>query len=64
MEIRPIEAGDSPALSHFFERIPESDRTFLKEDVGDPRVLIGAVVCTAAGLLTLIKLVLFGESED
>jgi ribosomal protein S18 acetylase RimI-like enzyme len=39
MEIRPIEAGDSPALSSFFERIPESDRTFLKEDVGDPRVL-------------------------
>jgi ribosomal protein S18 acetylase RimI-like enzyme len=39
MDIRPIEAGDSPALSHFFERIPESDRTFLKEDVGDPRVL-------------------------
>ncbi len=39
MEIRPIEAGDSPVLSRFFERIPESDRTFLKEDVGDPRVL-------------------------
>ncbi len=39
MDIRPIEAGDSEALSSFFERIPESDRTFLKEDVGDPRVL-------------------------
>jgi ribosomal protein S18 acetylase RimI-like enzyme len=39
MEIRPIEADDEPALSRFFERIPESDRTFLKEDVGDPRVL-------------------------
>jgi ribosomal protein S18 acetylase RimI-like enzyme len=39
MEIRPIEAGDEPALSRFFERIPESDRTFLKEDVSDPRVL-------------------------
>ena len=39
MEIRPIEAGDEPALSRFFERIPESDRTFFKEDVGDPRVL-------------------------
>jgi ribosomal protein S18 acetylase RimI-like enzyme len=39
MDIRPIEAGDSPALSSFFDRIPESDRTFLKEDVGDPRVL-------------------------
>ncbi|HEY1521293.1 MAG TPA: GNAT family N-acetyltransferase [Solirubrobacteraceae bacterium] len=39
MEIRPIEGGDRPALSGFFERMPESDRTFLKEDVGDPRVL-------------------------
>ncbi len=39
MEIRPIESGDRPALSEFFERMPESDRTFLKEDVGDPRVL-------------------------
>jgi ribosomal protein S18 acetylase RimI-like enzyme len=39
MEIRPIEAGDRPALSGFFARIPESDRTFLKEDVADPRVL-------------------------
>jgi ribosomal protein S18 acetylase RimI-like enzyme len=39
MDIRPIEADDAPALSGFFERIPESDRTFLKEDVSDPRVL-------------------------
>jgi ribosomal protein S18 acetylase RimI-like enzyme len=39
MDIRPIEAGDSPALARFFEQIPESDRTFFKEDVGDPRVL-------------------------
>jgi ribosomal protein S18 acetylase RimI-like enzyme len=39
MEIRPIEASDRPALSGFFGRIPESDRTFLKEDVADPRVL-------------------------
>jgi ribosomal protein S18 acetylase RimI-like enzyme len=39
MEIRTIEAADSAALSRFFERIPESDRTFLKEDVEDPRVL-------------------------
>jgi ribosomal protein S18 acetylase RimI-like enzyme len=39
MEIRPVEAGDGPALSRFFERIPESDRTFLKEDFDDPRVL-------------------------
>ena len=39
MEIRPIEAGDGPALVRFFEQIPESDRTFLKEDVGDPHVV-------------------------
>ena len=39
MEIRPIETGDRPALVRFFERIPESDRTFLKEDVGDARVV-------------------------
>jgi ribosomal protein S18 acetylase RimI-like enzyme len=39
MEIRPIEAGDGPALVRFFERIPESDRTFLKEDVGDPHIV-------------------------
>ena len=39
MEIRPVQEGDSEVLSRFFERIPESDRTFLKEDVGDPRVL-------------------------
>ena len=39
MEIRPIEAGDREALSRFFERIPESDRTFLKEDVSDAHVL-------------------------
>jgi ribosomal protein S18 acetylase RimI-like enzyme len=39
MEIRPINAADAPALSRFFQRIPESDRTFLKEDVGDPSVV-------------------------
>lgn len=40
MEIRPIEPGDEPTLTRFFERIPESDRTFLKEDVSDPEVLV------------------------
>jgi RimJ/RimL family protein N-acetyltransferase len=38
MEIRPIEPGDEEALDHFFQRIPESDRTFLKEDVTDEAV--------------------------
>jgi len=58
MDIRPIEAGDSPALSSFFERIPESDRTFLKEDVGDERVLddwvqpgIGRTIALDEGLV-------------
>jgi ribosomal protein S18 acetylase RimI-like enzyme len=36
MEFRPIAAGDEPALLRFFARIPEADRTFLKEDVDDP----------------------------
>jgi len=39
MEYRPIEPGDEPALARFFARIPEGDRTFLKEDVEDPRVV-------------------------
>jgi ribosomal protein S18 acetylase RimI-like enzyme len=39
MDIRPIEPGDEAALIRFFERIPESDRTFLKEDVDDPAVV-------------------------
>jgi ribosomal protein S18 acetylase RimI-like enzyme len=39
MEIRSLTADDSPALARFFAGIPESDRTFLKEDVDDPRVL-------------------------
>ena len=29
MEFRPIEPGDEPALTRFFARIPEADRTFL-----------------------------------
>jgi ribosomal protein S18 acetylase RimI-like enzyme len=39
MEFRPIEPGDEPALVRFFARIPEGDRTFLKEDVDDPQVV-------------------------
>jgi ribosomal protein S18 acetylase RimI-like enzyme len=69
MEIRPIEAGDEPALSRFFERIPESDRTFFKEDVTDPRVLedwvapgAGRTIAvddggTVAGALAVMRLV-------
>jgi ribosomal protein S18 acetylase RimI-like enzyme len=39
MELRAIEPGDEPALTSFFARIPEGDRTFLKEDVDDPEVV-------------------------
>jgi ribosomal protein S18 acetylase RimI-like enzyme len=39
MDIRPIQPGDEAALIRFFDRIPESDRTFLKEDVDDPDVV-------------------------
>ncbi len=39
MEIRPLEPRDEEAMKRFFERIPEGDRTFFKEDVTDPAVL-------------------------
>jgi GNAT superfamily N-acetyltransferase len=48
MEIRPITAQDAPALARFFERIPESDRTFLKEDLEDPLVVEHWVLPDAA----------------
>jgi ribosomal protein S18 acetylase RimI-like enzyme len=40
MEIRPIQPGDDAALAWFLQRIPEADRTFLKEDVTDPDVVV------------------------
>jgi ribosomal protein S18 acetylase RimI-like enzyme len=39
MEIRPIRPGDAQALRSFFDRIPEGDRTFIKEDVLDPAIV-------------------------
>lgn len=39
MDIRPVQPGDEAALQRFIDRIPESDRTFLKEDVDDPSVV-------------------------
>jgi ribosomal protein S18 acetylase RimI-like enzyme len=39
MEFRPIAPGDEAALKRFFARIPDADRTFLKEDVEDPHVI-------------------------
>jgi ribosomal protein S18 acetylase RimI-like enzyme len=40
MEIRPIQPGDDAGLAWFLQRIPEADRTFLKEDVTDPEVVV------------------------
>ena len=39
MQIRRIDPADGTALAAFLERIPEADRTFLKEDVADPEVV-------------------------
>jgi L-amino acid N-acyltransferase YncA len=39
MEIRQLEARDRDALERFLLRIPDGDRTFFKEDVGDPEVV-------------------------
>jgi L-amino acid N-acyltransferase YncA len=41
MEIRRIDADDRDALARFLARVPEADRTFFKEDVGDPEVVDG-----------------------
>jgi ribosomal protein S18 acetylase RimI-like enzyme len=38
MDLRPITPHDEAALLRFFARIPEADRTFLKEDVDDPAI--------------------------
>jgi L-amino acid N-acyltransferase YncA len=39
MDIRPLEPGDRAALERFLRRVPAADRTFFKEDVGDPDVV-------------------------
>jgi ribosomal protein S18 acetylase RimI-like enzyme len=39
MQIRRIEPADRGALEGFLDRIPEADRTFLKDDVTDPAVV-------------------------
>jgi ribosomal protein S18 acetylase RimI-like enzyme len=39
MEIRPLDNDDAVALEGFLRRIPEGDRTFLKEPVEDPTVI-------------------------
>jgi L-amino acid N-acyltransferase YncA len=39
MEIRRLESGDREVLARFVERVPDGDRTFFKEDVGDAAVV-------------------------
>jgi L-amino acid N-acyltransferase YncA len=41
MNVRPLDRDDFDGLRAFFSRIPESDRTFFKDDVGDPAVVAG-----------------------
>jgi L-amino acid N-acyltransferase YncA len=38
MQIRQLELADREALGRFLARVPEADRTFLKEDLSDPAV--------------------------
>jgi ribosomal protein S18 acetylase RimI-like enzyme len=40
-EIRPLEQRDRAAIERFVERIPEGDRTFFKENVGEPEIVDG-----------------------
>jgi len=39
VEVRALTAGDIEALRAFFERVPEGDRTFFREDVLRPGVI-------------------------
>jgi L-amino acid N-acyltransferase YncA len=39
MLIRPLEAGDAAALRAFFDRIPEADQRFFKDDISDPETV-------------------------
>jgi ribosomal protein S18 acetylase RimI-like enzyme len=48
MEVRRIEPADRQALERFLNAIPDADRTFLKEDVGDPEVVAAWVLPGAA----------------
>jgi L-amino acid N-acyltransferase YncA len=48
MEIRPLEPGDRGALERFLLSVPAADRTFFKEDVGDPGVVDAWVAPGAA----------------
>jgi L-amino acid N-acyltransferase YncA len=39
IELRPLEEGDKLRLLRFFERIPEGERYYLKENVTSPEVI-------------------------
>lgn len=39
VELRPMARDDADALHAFFQRIPEGERFYLKDDVTDPQVL-------------------------
>ena len=41
MDVRPVVASDEALIQSFFSRIPEGDRTFIKEDLHDERVIAG-----------------------
>ena len=53
MEIRPVQPDDHAALTAFFHRMPEGDRTFFKEDVDDPHVLASWARPGAARLIAV-----------
>jgi ribosomal protein S18 acetylase RimI-like enzyme len=53
MDFRPIAAGDEAALKRFFARIPDADRTFLKEDVDDPDVVAAWALPSAARVIAV-----------
>jgi L-amino acid N-acyltransferase YncA len=39
LDLRPLSAADFPATQAFFDRLPEGDVTFFKEDISDPAML-------------------------
>ena len=41
VSVRPLEPGDKVRLLEFFERIPEEERYYLKENVASAKVIHG-----------------------
>lgn len=39
IEVRALEASDADAMRRFFERVPEGDRTFFREDILQPGLI-------------------------